>query len=369
MLIQCLMLHLLVQVTTSSLNRRVWITSNKVRFLTSIPHSIVINRIQLKTHLEYKMQRHLRSNFQCGKIKSIVRSKLNSKTNDIFVKLTWRPMTCETIVTNSLTNIITVDVNRSSDSRIRNDSKERKVELSGSIHERARQEIEQEEKATTIEYANVLESYISMEEVERELASLELDVVELTINPQRKVKDPLQLLISQFFIVFVTIAAGTTVICWLFAYQAESLCAERNETKKDKENAQENQHDMKRSKSNKNKNIETNEIEKDPPNKTNGRNGNKKKKKKKKNSRQYLETAPPLGGLRVMTSKKRLEAHNYRIQQSVERLSELLSEAGPWDTTLDAQGRRLISCQGNVLDFERTKEMASYCDGDSDIEE
>ena len=324
--------------------RRLWITTfDKLRFCTSVPNDILTNRVQLKAYLEIKLQRRLRSFYRCGKIHSLVRSSLSSNTNDMFVKISWREMTCSSqSISTADHHIITVDANTSHDSTTRNDSKERSMESSSTFSS-----MSSASTSRTMEKDDPHQrTFVSMEGIERELASLEIDVIELAADPEPK-QNLVAWLASRFLVGFVTMAAGTTVLCWLIAYRAEALCSIR-----DDDNGANSPGTLKR----------TSIIEQPSQNGTSTKSQHRKPSMKStKRKRKRRARAPD--GLRVVgigSRKKMLEEQNYRIEQSVTRLQELLAEAGPWGTVLDPVGQSLLTCRGQLLTLERSIEMASY---------
>ena len=358
--------------STATAARRVWITTTnqqtRSRFCTRVDENIWQNRVELRSFLETKLQRRQRLQFGCGKIMTIVRSTTSDKnTNDVFVRITWRPTQCVTATIPPVTRTITISANRSrgGDTTLRNDSKER-IDLAlvegettsmRKTWRRRRGGKEAREKSD-------MRRFVSMMEVERQLANLENELVDPASQTTNARSLPLPLPLplpptdvrkwfaTHFFAGFVTMAAGTTVVCWLVAYRADVLCAERED---DDESGQ--REEAKRQSSGKKR--RTNVVSEDG--KT-----TKRRKRRGKNDKNHHHQ-------KERTEKNRfkgeLTAHNHRIERSVECLQELLAEAGEWGTSLNSHGQLLITCRGQILSLERTMEMASYTQDSEEEEE
>ena len=208
-----------------------------------------------------------------------------------------------------------------------------------------------------------------MMEVEHQLANLENELVEQASQTKNARSLPLPLPLpptdvrkwfaTHFFAGFVTMAAATTVVCWLVAYRADVLCAEREE---DDENGQREK--AKRQSSGKKR--RTHVVSED------GKTTKRRKRRGKNDKKDHYAYHDMYVYQKERTEKNRfkgelttqqrmlLTAHNHRIERSVECLQELLAEAGEWGTSLNSHGQLLITCRGQILSLERTMEMASY---------
>ena len=371
-----LILFTLLSTTTAA--RRVWITTTnqhtRLRFCTRVDENIWQNRVDLRSFLETKLQRRQRLQFGCGKIMTIVRSSTSDEntTNDVFVKITWRPTQCVTATIPPVTRTITISANRSrgGDTTLRNDSKER-IDLAlveGETKSR-RKTWRRRRRGKEAREKSDMRRFVSMMEVEHQLANLENELVEQASQTKNARSLPLPLPLpptdvrkwfaTHFFAGFVTMAAATTVVCWLVAYRADVLCAEREE---DDENGQREK--AKRQSSGKKR--RTHVVSED------GKTTKRRKRRGKNDKKDHYAYHDMYVHQKERTEKNRfkgelttqqrmlLTAHNHRIERSVECLQELLAEAGEWGTSLNSHGQLLITCRGQILSLERTMEMASY---------
>ena len=337
-----------------SQSRRVWITATEkpqfqhIRFCTTVSNSILSNRQQLKQHLEIKLQHRLRFQYSCGAIQSLARSSTN-ENSDMFIKIKWRSTVCQT-----KEHILSIDTHSNNSQRTRNDSKE-KVEIQSS---------------TSLQHRGRQQQFLSMEDVEKQLTALEADLIEFKVEPSISQNHLLQWLASHFIVGFVTMSAGTTMFCWIIAYRAEHFCSVEK-VEMDRKNE---------SPSTCKESTSTNNAKKISSSKrTHG--GQRKREKERRQRRRIplrgnIDTSSATAATTTTTHKKRnprrltkaekrnsqlqMQNQNYRIQEAVTRLQELLVEAGPWGTEVNKQGYHLITCRDSTLTLERSLELASY---------
>ena len=353
--------------------RRVWITATQIgerqhkRFCTNVATHTLTNREQLRQHVEQKLSKRLRLDFACIKIKTLTRSTVKSKTNtDLFVQLKWYPIVCE----RTRPKVVSVDATNKSRPHVRNDSKEQ-IELQSS-QRRQQQLLDQSQH------------FLSMEEVNQQLQSLEAEIVELKIEPFQE-HYFLQWLASNFIIGFVTTIAATSVFVWLMAYRNE-LCSSDDSSSSSSSNN--NQETAKNTGKRRTINggpahgtvapLREDHSTQSPPSKR-ARGGNKERQRTYRPGRNKTkkEASPRSNASKKKEKKKssrrnrfQVQTQNNRVQEAVSRLQELLAEAGPWGTTKDkSTGYVVITCQQKTLSLERSLELASYTQDSADEEE
>tara|TARA_B110000091_G_scaffold209286_1_gene250236 strand:- start:114 stop:1076 length:963 start_codon:yes stop_codon:yes gene_type:complete len=317
--------------------------------------------------VEQKLSKRLRLDFACIKIKTLTRSTVKSKTNtDLFVQLKWYPIVCE----RTRPKVVSVDATNKSRPHVRNDSKEQ-IELQSS-QRRQQQLLDQSQH------------FLSMEEVNQQLQSLEAEIVELKIEPFQE-HYFLQWLASNFIIGFVTTIAATSVFVWLMAYRNE-LCSSDDSSSSSSSNN--NQETAKNTGKRRTINggpahgtvapLREDHSTQSPPSKR-ARGGNKERQRTYRSGRNKTkkEASPRSNASKKKEKKKssrrnrfQVQTQNNRVQEAVSRLQELLAEAGPWGTTKDkSTGYVVITCQQKTLSLERSLELASYTQDSADEEE